>query len=127
MGPYLKPRILSVSYDEPLRRTRHMMLKAEDYEVTSCACMEDALMQCREGPFDLFILGHSIPATDKHRLIDTFKRYSHSIIISLIRNSGDDFVAGVDYHLETDPEPLLKLIAEIFKVKQRAHHSGSQN
>ena len=38
-----------------------------------------------------------------------------SIIISLIRNPGDDFVAGADYHVPTDPEPLLKLIAEIVR------------
>lgn len=123
----LSLRILSVSHDEPLLRTRHMMLEAEGYQVTSYAGLEEALKGCRKGTFDLFILGHSIPTIDKHRLIDTFHRFSPSIIISLIRHSGDDFVAGPDYHFPMDPEPLLKLIAEIVKGKRRAHHSGSHN
>ena len=117
----LSLRILSVSYDEPLLRTRRMMLEAQGYEVTSCACLEEALKGCKEKTFDLLILGHSIPTIDKHRLIGTFRRYSPAIIISLIRHSGDDFVAGADYHFQTDPEPLLKLIAEI--VKESGGHT----
>lgn len=71
----MTPRILSLSYDESLLRTRQMMLEDEGYEVISCARMDDALKQCGQNTFDIFILGHSIPTSDKQRLVDAFHRY----------------------------------------------------
>jgi CheY-like chemotaxis protein len=116
-------RILSVSYDQLLLRTRQMMLEAEGYEVYSCANMDESLRHSREYNFDLFILGHSIPSVDRQMLVDTFKRYCPAPIISLRTHPGDDVVADADYYLHPDPEPLLKLVAEIFEKKRHRGHT----
>jgi hypothetical protein len=44
-----KARILSTSYDEALRRTRQLLLKAQGYEVISTDRLESTLEQCKLG------------------------------------------------------------------------------
>lgn len=113
-------RILSVSYNDLLLRMRQMILENEGYIVVSAHGLEHALAQCKEGSFDLFILGHSIPAHDKRQMVEAFQRECPGPIISLTRGASEQLVDGADYHLDPDPEPLLKLIAEITQERTAA-------
>jgi CheY-like chemotaxis protein len=92
-----------------------MMLEKDGYAVVSSATIQDSIRHCREGNFDLFLLGHSIPSVDKQQLVETFRHYCSAPIISLRSHAGEGFVTGADYHMEADPEPLLKLVAEILR------------
>ena len=56
-----KARILSVSYDQPLMKTRHLLLEREGYEVVSVAGYDASIAECKKGGFDLFILGTPFP------------------------------------------------------------------
>jgi CheY-like chemotaxis protein len=112
-----RARILSVSYDIPLLRTRHMLLEREGYEVVSTSDLATSLEQCKDGRFDLFLLGHSIPHSDKQRFVEAFRRVCPVPIISLRRNMGEQPVDGADFQVEPDPEPLLKIIAQIAHAK----------
>ncbi len=89
-------RILSVSYDEVLLRTRHMLLEREGHEVFSCLGFTEGMARCKRGDFDLFLLGHSIPHADKQELVATFRRHCRGPIISLRRNAGEQPVDGAD-------------------------------
>lgn len=122
----MTPRILSVSYDDSLLRTREMMLLGKGYEVVSCFGIDETLRHCRKGNFDLFILGHSIPRTDKGQLVENFRRYCTAPIVSLRRNN-EEVVPGADYYAQPDPEPLMKLVGKILGKGKgaRAHRSGS--
>jgi DNA-binding response OmpR family regulator len=113
-------RILSVSYDEPLLRTRHMLLQQSGYETVSSFGFIASLQHCKHGKFDLFILGHSIPQSDKQQLVEEFRRVCPAPIISLRRNPGEQLVDGADYHLEPDPEPLLNLVERVLSGKAAA-------
>ncbi len=113
-------RILSVSYDEPLLRTRHMLLQQSGYEVVSTLGFTESLRHCKQGSFDLFILGHSIPYSDKMQLVERFRGVCSAPIISLRRSSGEQLVDGADHHIEPDPEPLLDLVARILSGKAAA-------
>ncbi len=106
------PRILSVSYDEPLLRTRHMLLQTRGYEVVSSLGFTSSMEHCKRGGFDLFILGHSIPSSDKQQLVKTFRETCPGRVISLLRPD-EALVDGADYHIQPDPEPLLALIDRI--------------
>lgn len=108
-----KARILSVSYDEVLLRTRHMLLEREGYEVVSTLGFAASLEHCKQGGFDLFVLGHSIPDEEKHRMVQEFRQLCEAPIISLRRSAGEGLVDGADFHIEPDPEPLVKLIANV--------------
>ncbi len=117
--------ILSVSYDKSLMETRQMLFKAYGYEVVSSLGFTDSISHCRRGEFDLFVLGHSIPGSDKLELIKTFRKHCDGPIISLQRVAGEPLVDGADYHIETDPEPLLQLIARIVGGKKHSSEAAS--
>lgn len=117
-------RILSVSYDNPLLRTRHMLLETQGHEVVSSLGFIESLKHCHEGNFDLFLLGHSIPHSDKLQLVKTFRKDCPAPIISLRRNAGEEPVDGADYHIEPDPEPLLELVHKILDRTQSSNQSG---
>jgi len=105
-------KILSVSYDEALLQTRRMLLEAYGYDVISALGFTESLQHCNEGKFDLFVLGHSIPRSDKRELIRTFHEQCSAPIISL-RKITEEPVDGADFYIEPDPEPLLQLIRQI--------------
>ncbi len=113
-----RARILSVSYDDVLLRTRHMLLEREGYKVVSAAGFTGSLEKCKEGGFDLFVLGHSIPQQDKQQMVEEFRKTCPAPIISLRRNAGEQLVVHADYHIEPDPEPLLKLVANLVTHKE---------
>ena len=77
--------ILSVSYDRALLMTRQLMLEAQGYAVISALGFTEAERQCQEGRFDLLIMGHSIPVTDKRALIERFRETSGTPVVSILR------------------------------------------
>ncbi len=105
-------RILSVSYDEPLLRTRHMLLQTRGHDVVSSFGFTLSLEHCKHGGFDLFILGHSIASEDKRELVNAFRQKCSGPVISLLRTD-EPLVDGADYHIQPDPEPLLALVDKI--------------
>ncbi|HET9282603.1 MAG TPA: hypothetical protein VFR24_11640 [Candidatus Angelobacter sp.] len=109
----MSKRILSISYDMSLLATRQMLLEQRGYTVTSALGFSLAIGQCRNSGFDLFILGHSIPDTDKNELIRTFRENCHAPILSLER-PGEAYVP-CDYHASPDdPARFLKMVDAIF-------------
>jgi DNA-binding NtrC family response regulator len=117
-------RILSVSYDVSLLATRRMLLEQRGYTVTSSLGFSTAIEHCQQSDFDLFILGHSIPETDKVHLIRIFRENCSAPILSLERY-GEGYVA-CDFHASPDdPEKFLKVVEDILagreqRSKQRA-------
>ena len=105
----MSQRILSVSYDQSLLATRRMLLEQRGYMVVSALGFIEAIGQCRKADFDLFILGHSIPETDKRELIKVFRENCPGRILSLNRY-GEESVPS-DFHVSPDdPERLLKAV-----------------
>ncbi|HET7150661.1 MAG TPA: hypothetical protein VFI60_04570 [Candidatus Acidoferrum sp.] len=118
-------RILSVSYDESLLKTRHGMLTGRGYEVTSALGFENAMKECTDGrKFDLFVLGHSIPAEQKKRLVEEFRATSPGIVV-VLKRSGED-LTGIGANFEIDPwnpPAMLDLIDNV--LKGRSTKSGT--
>ncbi len=120
-------RILSVSYDVSLLATRGMLLEQRGYSVASTLGFSQAITHCRASGFDLFILGHSIPETDKLELIKAFRENSPAPILSLER-FGESRVP-CDFHASPDdPEELMKtvdaILAETAKECSVEGHNG---
>ena len=115
-------RILSVSYDESLLKTRQMMLDQVGYEVRSALGFTDALRECTSGgPFDLFILGHSIPLHDKQALVEAFRSRCRSVVLALKRNGENLADTGADFQADpADPAAMLQLVAKIIQARATA-------
>lgn len=105
-------RILSVSYDEALLDSRRLLLEANGHNVTSALGLTESLSHCKQGGFDLCVLGHTIPHSDKQKLIREFRAYCPGPIVSLRFLSESD-IDGANYYIDPDPKSLLELVAQI--------------
>ncbi|MFL6313626.1 MAG: hypothetical protein ACJ71W_16120 [Terriglobales bacterium] len=116
-GKSMPKIILSVSYDLSLLATRKMLLEQKGYSVTNALGFTQSIKECRSGGFDLFILGHSIPQSDKLALIDSFRTNCPAPILSLERH-GEDFVP-CDYHASPDkPEKFVEAVENILAGRE---------
>lgn len=106
-------RVLSVSYDEALRSSRELLLESLGYEVVSVADFAEALQHCSRGSkFDLFVLGHSIPAAEKNALISAFRAHSSAPVVAL-KKMGEETPMAADFQIEPEPSQLLDIISRI--------------
>jgi DNA-binding response OmpR family regulator len=82
-----RPRILSISYDGALLSTRQTLLELQGYAVVSAEGFTNALRQCKNGSFDLVIIGHSIPHNDKEALIAEVRQSCGAPVLALLRSN----------------------------------------
>ncbi len=92
-----------------------MPLEQQGYEAVSALGFTNGIAQCKQAGFGLFILGHSLPYSDKRKIVATFRNHSDAPIISLRGYSGQRRVEGVDIEIETDPEQLLRLVRNVLR------------
>lgn len=114
----MKARILCVSYDEVLLRTRAMLLQHEGYGVVSSLGFTNSLRHCNEGGFDLFVLGHSIPIPDQEELTRVFKKSCKGPVVSLRRGIGQAPLSGADVTIDPEPEELLRIVSRLLRRKE---------
>lgn len=116
----MKKRILSISYDEPLLQTRHMLLEGAGYDVTSAFGFAEALEICKSRhDFNLILMGHSIPRKDKTALLNALRRKCAAPLLS-IRRHGDDPLPGAKASVDSldGPVVLLNAVADILKYEK---------
>ncbi|MGH9523735.1 MAG: hypothetical protein ACRD3E_14500 [Terriglobales bacterium] len=104
-------RILSISYDEALLVTRELMLRGAGHDVTSALGLHDSREACTRGPFDLAIIGHSIPRNDKLEFISAFRQSNPVALVIALTRAGEERLSVVDaYVYPGDPESLIRTI-----------------
>lgn len=113
-------RVLSISYDGTLLKTRHDMLQQKGYAVTSAEGFNNAMEHCRSGEFDLVVIGHSIPHQDKEALFNTVQESCAAPVIALARGSEPELKGAVDTLDPMDPHRFLKAVEKIANRKQGA-------
>ena len=107
-------RILSISCDPSLLGTRLLMLHQLGYNVVSAEGFVAAIAAC-EAPninFDLLILGHTVPAKDKERIIWHFRQHRDSPILALLRPH-EGAIQNADRSIDPEPEKLIAAVREI--------------
>src|SRR5438067_4951662 len=111
----MKGRILNISYEPSLARTRQALLENAGFTVTTVLSEEEAVAEAKRCEYDLAIVGHSIPRGDKERIVKEIA-VCDSHILSL-RRHGDLPVAEADYSMEAieGPTALLNTVREIFR------------
>ena len=121
------PRILSITYDETLLRTREMILEGAGHEVTSALGLEDGRKACAHRGFQLFILGHSIPERDKIELVARFRATNPTAPVIALTRAGEPRLKEVDAYLNPgDPEELLRAIARTLDPSSERRRSASE-
>jgi len=118
-----KARVLTISNDEPALETWRLLLESKGHEVVTSSGA-GALKQCANGPYDVFILGRSVPETERKKLVEGLRGCCPAPVISVFPAdvAPND---GADFHYKPNPEEVLKRITEIVKKKSAAKSSGS--
>src|SRR5689334_8685916 len=109
------PRILNISYDASLLKTREELLKREGFEVVSMVGYAAAVEAAKSSQYDLAIIGHSIPLEEKRKLAYELKSHAERIPILSLRRHGTTPVAEADFSLEASEGPAA-LIAMVKKI-----------
>lgn len=105
--------ILLVSYDLALLNTRQFLLESHGYTVTSAADFPEALQRCKGIGYDLLIIGHSVPVTDRRALIAAITKHCPTPVVAL-RKPGEAEQRGVDESIEHNkPEQLLAAVERL--------------
>ncbi len=114
-------RILSISYDESLLTTRHMILQEAGFRVTSVLGFLDAIGACEKEPFDLIIVGHSIPGSDKKALLEKLKETCPQSPVLGLRRVGQPAMEGMDCTIEAEegPATLIAMVQKAVEEKSK--------
>src|SRR5690242_8577333 len=110
-------RLISVSYDETLLRTRELMLKNAGHSVQSAIGFREAMEVCAYSA-DVAVIGHSIPKKDKVDIIDCFRAANPKGIVIALTRAGEERLKEVDAYINPgNPEELVRAIQYILDPK----------
>ena len=105
-------RILSISYDSVLLKTRQVLLEQAGYEVVSAVGFAEAIKHCA-GDFDRIIMGHSIPQEDKKAMLKEIHRHGcNAPLLSLLR-VGEVPIPEATRGIDPSPQRLIETVREI--------------
>jgi DNA-binding response OmpR family regulator len=107
------PHILSVSYDAVLLNTRQMLLQSRGYTVTSAEGYIDAIKKCRDGDYDLLIVGHSIPHADKEAIVSELLRHCSAPVLALLRPNEPRLATATESIEANRPDLLVESVVQI--------------
>jgi hypothetical protein len=111
-------RILSVSCDPNLLRSREDVLRSGGLNVTSTLCVTDAVPLCESGEFCLLIVGHSVPDERKAELTARFRTGCKGAVLAL-HTSLEAPDSGADYTFNTGDGPAKLMAFVLSNNRQR--------
>ncbi len=118
-------RVLSVSYDPSLLRSREYLFHSIGLQVNSAYGFTVAMAACKDANFDLFVLGNSIPNEDKKALIATFRESCPAPVVEIY--SPHEWPTGqADHAFDNgkNPSEFMDLVRKILEL-DRQNLAGS--
>lgn len=108
-------KILSISDNDAIRVTRHIMLENQGYEVVSVANLRETRTALKSGDFDLVILGVSMEGDMKREMAGAARKLCNGArILELCRISPE--VRDAEHHLfSAEPEEVDQTIGKILR------------
>jgi DNA-binding response OmpR family regulator len=100
-------------------KTRHYIFEQAGFDVTSAWGFSEAINQCKNGKFDVVVLGHTLPPQDKTMLVSSLRDKCHCPIVS-IRKPGQSKHPDADYSVDAGEGPQAMLAA----VREAVGQSG---
>ena len=108
-------KILSISDNDALRVTRHMMLQNRGFEVVSARNLRETRSALKSGDFDLVILGVSVDSDAKREMASAARKLcDQAQILELCRISAE--VPDAEHHLfSPEPEDIDRTVGKILR------------
>lgn len=107
-------RVLSLSYDPVLLKTRAMILQKEGYTVWSVHTLRDALEASRKRCFDAAIIGHSIPVDDQQQIATMIRENCAAAFIVALTGREGEITSFADRAL--DAHKPGEMVAELDRM-----------
>jgi DNA-binding NtrC family response regulator len=119
-------RILSLTYDPSLARTRELLFTRAGFEVSTFTDVAKATAACREASFDLVVLGHCIPLAEKRALAKEVAEKCSVPVLALMRH-GEPRMPEADYFFESleNPALLLEMIIKILRPEESKYQPAA--
>lgn len=113
-------RILSLTCDPSLARTREMLLTGAGFEVSTFLDVEKAIAAYQSLSFDLVVLGHSIPLAEKKALVKAVRSRCATPVLAMLRH-GETPVPQADYFFDSTENParLLAMVKDILRPREK--------
>ena len=98
-------------------KTRQYIFELAGFDVVSAFGFTDAMAQCRDGKFDVVVLGHTLPPQDKSALVGALRKKCGCPIVS-IRRPGQSKHPDADYSVDSGegPEAMLAAVREALGI-----------
>ena len=108
-------KILSISDNDALRVTRHMMLQNRGFDVVSAANLREMRKALKSANFDLVILGVSVDGDAKREMAGVARKLcDRAQILELCRISAE--VPDAEHHLfSPEPEDIDRTVGKILR------------
>jgi DNA-binding response OmpR family regulator len=104
--------VLAVGFDPSLMTARILVLQSAGYVVIKASSLKQAVDHFHAGDFDLVMLCHSVPATDRERLTSLIRASGSRIPIVSIAGSLGECDAFANATLEDGPNRFLSGIRD---------------
>jgi DNA-binding response OmpR family regulator len=121
--------VLAVGVDSSHLATQRPVWQSAGYIVTSAMSIREAIVQLRDGDFDLVLLFHSIPAESRERLAFLIRSSGMRIPIACVSDASSDHDSFADATIGNEPEILLNGIGELLATRRatRAASAATQS
>ena len=116
----MSSRILCIAATEPILQTRQLLLERNGYQVVPALNFRQVEEACREGNFDLAVVGQEIEAKIKKAIgIKMRELRPQAPILEMCRYSPE--IEGSHFTVSDSPEELLTSIADVLNRKAATH------
>jgi CheY-like chemotaxis protein len=105
--------VLAVGLDPSLMTARMLVLQSAGYVVVRASSLKETVDHLQSGDFDLVLLCHSVPATDRERLTSLIRASGSRIPIVSIAGSLGECDAFANATLEDGPNKFVAGIREV--------------
>ncbi|HEX3663414.1 MAG TPA: hypothetical protein VHU89_18405 [Acidobacteriaceae bacterium] len=113
---------IQIGTDPVLLRTRGAVLETAGLRVVSVESFVRAMEKILTDSFDLAILCHSLPRTDRLNFTAAIRRRHPSALVLLVsggRGASTGEEDGMDAVLEAEPRGLLRSLRDILRLRQK--------
>jgi DNA-binding response OmpR family regulator len=110
-------RLLSVSYDPQLQRSRELILRQAGYDVVSATSLAEVTAACEHSHFDFALIGHSIPRQQQEEIAAKVREHSESVLIVGLQLLTTDRLPFADVTVPShDPAALVEQLRGLSRL-----------
>ena len=113
--------VLSVGVDSSVLACQRPVWQSAGCYVTSAGSIREAIVQLRDGDFDLILLGHSIPIESRERLTFLIRASRSQIPVVSFMDSPGGLDGFADVTICAEPGNLLQVIGELLDKRVKTH------